>query len=153
MASTAERIFKQRDIIDRSALTEQIEGIVRACMAPERRPRVVDLLQSALANGRAEIQQRLNAAPSQGYRASAEQAFLVDQIVRLIYDYVTVHAYPAANRSASEKIAVLAVGGYGRGEMAPHSDVDIAFVTPFKRSSWTEQVVEELLYLMWDLGL
>ena len=84
MASTAERIFKQRDIIDRSALTEQIEGIVRACMAPERRPRVVDLLQSALANGRAEIQQRLNAAPSQGYRASAEQAFLVDQIVRLI---------------------------------------------------------------------
>jgi len=153
MASTAERILKQRDIIDRSALAEQIEGIVRECGAEVRRPRVVEILQTALANGRAEIQRRLNAAPSQGYRASAEQAFLVDQIVRLIYDYVTVHAYPAANRSASERIAVLAVGGYGRGEMAPHSDVDIGFVTPFKRSSWTEQVVEAILYFLWDLGL
>ena len=153
MASAAERIFKQRDIIDRNALAEQIEGIVRECEAQARRPRVVEILQTALASGRAEIQKRLNAAPSQGYRASAEQAFLVDQIVRLIYDYVTVHAYPAANRSASERIAVLAVGGYGRGEMAPHSDVDIGFVTPFKRSSWTEQVVEAILYLLWDLGL
>jgi [protein-PII] uridylyltransferase len=153
MASTAERIFKQRDIIDRSALAEQIETIVREDGAQARRPRVLEILQTALTNGRAEIQQRLNAAPSQGYRASAEQAFLIDQIVRLIYDYVTVHAYPAANRSASERIAVLAVGGYGRGEMAPHSDVDIGFVTPFKRSSWTEQVVEAILYLLWDLGL
>ena len=153
MASTAERIFKQRDIIDRGALAEQIEGIVRKCAAQARRPQVVEILQAALAKGRVEIQRRLNAAPSQGYRGSAEQAFLVDQIVRLIYDYVTVHAYPAANRSASERIAVLAVGGYGRGEMAPHSDVDIAFVTPFKRSSWTEQVVEAILYFLWDLGL
>ena len=145
MASTADRIIKQRDIIDRSALAEKIESIVREHSAQARRPRVLEILQAALADGRAEIQRRLNEAPSQGYRASAEQAFLVDQIVRLIYDYVTVHAYPAANRSSSERIAVLAVGGYGRGEMAPHSDVDIAFVTPFKRSSWTEQVVEAVL--------
>ena len=114
MASTAERIFKQRDIIDRGVLAEQIEGIVRAYGAEARRPHVVEILQTALANGRSEIQRRLDAAPSQGYRAAAEQAFLVDQIVRLIYDYVTVHAYPAANRSASERIAVLAVGVYGR---------------------------------------
>ena len=153
MASTAERISKQRDIIDRGVLAEQIEGIVRAYGAEARRPHVVEILQTALANGRSEIQRRLDAAPSQGYRAAAEQSFLIDQIVRLIYDYVTVHAYPAANRSASERIAVLAVGGYGRGEMAPHSDVDIGFVTPFKRSSWTEQVVEAILYLLWDLGL
>jgi [protein-PII] uridylyltransferase len=153
MASTAERISKQRDIIDRSALAEKIEGVVRETGAQARRPHVLEILQSALAEGRAEIKRRLGEHPSQGYHASAEQAFLIDQIVRLIYDYVTVHAYPSANRTASERIAVLAVGGYGRGEMAPHSDVDIAFVTPYKRSSWTEQVVEAILYLLWDLGL
>ena len=153
MASIAERISKQRDIIDRSALAEKIEGVVRENGAQARRPHVLEILQSALAEGRAEIKRRLGEHPSQGYHASAEQAFLIDQIVRLIYDYVTVHAYPAANRTASERIAVLAVGGYGSGEMAPHSDVDIAFVTPYKRSSWTEQVVEAILYLLWDLGL
>src|SRR3546814_13350894 len=47
----------------------------------------------------------------------------------------------------------MAVGGYGRGEMALHSDVDIAFVTPWKPTSWAEQVIEATLYLFWDLGL
>jgi [protein-PII] uridylyltransferase len=153
MTAAPDRIIKQRDIIDRTALADKIESIVAEDGPQHCRPQILELLQGALADGRAEIKRRLGENPSQGYRASAEQAFLVDQIVRLIYDYVTVHAYPAANRSASERIAVLAVGGYGRGEMAPHSDVDIAFVTPYKRSSWTEQVVEAILYLLWDLGL
>ena len=153
MASTADHIVKQRDIIDRKSLAETLEDIVSEREPLTQRARILEQLQAALANGRAEIDRRLQLHPSQGYRAATEQAFLIDQIVRLIYDYVTVHVYPAANRSASERIAVLAVGGYGRGEMAPHSDVDIAFVTPYKRSSWTEQVVEAILYLLWDLGL
>src|SRR3546814_5989249 len=37
--------------------------------------------------------------------------------------------------------------------MAPHSDVDIGFVTPFKQTSWTEQVIEAQLYTLCDLGL
>lgn len=153
MASTADHIVKQRDIIDRKSLAETLDEIASERETLTQRARVLEQLQTALAHGRAEIDRRLQLHPSQGYRAAIEQAFLIDQIVRLIYDYVTVHVYPAANRSSSERIAVLAVGGYGRGEMAPHSDVDIAFVTPFKRSSWTEQVVEAILYLLWDLGL
>ena len=47
----------------------------------------------------------------------------------------------------------MAVGGYGRGEMAPHSDVDVAFITPIKNTAWCEQVIEGMLYLLWDLGL
>jgi [protein-PII] uridylyltransferase len=153
MASTADHIVKQRDIIDRKSLAETLDEIASERETLTQRARVLEQLQTALAHGRGEIDRRLQLHPSQGYRAATEQAFLIDQIVRLIYDYVTVHVYPAANRSSSERIAVLAVGGYGRGEMAPHSDVDIAFVTPFKRSSWTEQVVEAILYLLWDLGL
>ncbi len=153
MASALESIVKQREIIDRKTLTENVDAIVAEREPAAQRARILELLLAALANGRNEIERRLGENPSQGYRAAAEQAFLIDQLVRLIYDYVTTYAYPAANRSASERIAILAVGGYGRGEMAPHSDVDIAFVTPYKRSSWTEQVVEAMLYLLWDLGL
>src|SRR3546814_5893109 len=47
----------------------------------------------------------------------------------------------------------MGVGGYGRGEMAPHSDVDIAFITPYKPTGWTEQVIESMLYSLWDLRL
>lgn len=153
MASAPDHIFKQREIIDRKDLAGVIDAIVADGNAPTQRGRVLEQLQLALAAGRSEIDRRLSENPSQGYRAAAEQAFLVDQLVRLIYDYVTTYVYPAGNRSASERIAILAVGGYGRGEMAPHSDVDIAFVTPYKRTPWTEQVVEAILYLLWDLAL
>jgi [protein-PII] uridylyltransferase len=37
--------------------------------------------------------------------------------------------------------------------MALHSDVDLAFVTPWKPTGWSEQVIEAMLYLLWDLGL
>ncbi len=153
MASLNEPIGKQRAIIDRKAVAEAIDEFVTQNGKGAARPFIVQALQAALATGRAEISARLRKRPSQGYRAAAEQSFLVDQLVRLIFDHVTTHLYPSGNRSASERIAILAVGGYGRGEMAPHSDVDIAFITPYKRTPWTEQVVEAMLYLLWDLGL
>src|SRR3546814_2623297 len=37
--------------------------------------------------------------------------------------------------------------------MCPHSDVDIAFITPTRRAPWCEQVIEAMLYFLWDLGL
>ncbi len=153
MKHVAEPIIKQRAIINRKLLADDIAEIAADGNAANGRSQIVALLQSALAAGRAEISNRLRLHPSRGHQAAAEQAFLVDQIVRLIYDHVTTNLYPVANPSASERIAILAVGGYGRGEMAPHSDVDIAFITPHKRTSWTEQVVEAMLYYLWDLSL
>lgn len=153
MRSDTIRPIQQRAIIDRKAIAERFEEIVQREGAPKARTFIVAELQQALALGRSEIASRLCAHPSKGYRAAQEQAFLVDQLVRLIYDYVVQYLFPISNPTASEKIAVLAVGGYGRGEMAPFSDVDIAFVTPYKRTAWTEQVVEAMLYLLWDLGL
>jgi [protein-PII] uridylyltransferase len=50
-------------------------------------------------------------------------------------------------------VAVLAVGGYGRAEMAPHSDVDLLFLTPWKITPWAESVIESMLYMLWDLRL
>lgn len=152
MASSFDSVDRKRDIIDRKLLAGQIDDAFGKNQTGNRAV-VVQLLLTALNDGRAEISRRLCENPSQGYRAAAEQAFLIDQIVRLIYDHVTQHLYPLANPLASERIALLAVGGYGRGEMAPHSDVDIAFITPYKRTPWAEQVVEAMLYILWDLGL
>ena len=48
---------------------------------------------------------------------------------------------------------MVAVGGYGRGELAPFSDVDLLFLTPYKQTAWGESVIESTLYLLWDLKL
>jgi hypothetical protein len=50
-------------------------------------------------------------------------------------------------------MAVMAVGGYGRGEMAPFSDVDLLFVTPWKMTPAIENVIESTLYMLWDLHM
>ena len=83
----------------------------------------------------------------------AEQCFLIDQLIRVLFDFVSESIYPLANPTAGEKLAIVAVGGYGRGEMAPFSDIDLLFLLPYKRTPHTEQVVEYLLYLLWDLRL
>ncbi len=146
------RIANQRAIIDRRALADAIAAAF-AEQGEKSRPAVVELLRAALESGRAEIARRLEARPSGGSECAQAQAFLIDQLVRIIYDHIVGRVYRASNRSTGERIAVLAVGGYGRGEMAPHSDVDIAFVTPTKPTSWCEQVIEAMLYYLWDLGL
>ncbi|MEP3224847.1 MAG: [protein-PII] uridylyltransferase [Parasphingorhabdus sp.] len=152
-ADPGKRIVRQRDIIDRRKLVETIEALVADLGIAKARPQILPLLQQALAQGRTEISRRLVEKPSAGHDAAAAQSFLIDQLVRIIHDIAVGHQYPVGNPSAGERIAVMAVGGYGRGEMAPHSDVDIAFLTPFKQTSWTEQAIEAMLYWLWDLGL
>jgi [protein-PII] uridylyltransferase len=150
---TTSRIANQRAVIDRRALAEAIAALAQAQSAAKARPKVVELLRGALADGRAEIARRLLEKPSAGYLCAEAQAFLIDQLVRVIHDHVITAVYPSGNRSAGERLTIMAVGGYGRGEMAPHSDVDIAFITPGKQTAWCEQVIEATLYFLWDLGL
>src|SRR3546814_2169316 len=79
-----------------------------------RRRSMVALLKQALDAGRAEIERRLLQHPSSGRIAASATAFLIDQIVRLSHDFTTGHLYPSANRSAGERITLIAVGGYDR---------------------------------------
>ncbi|PAL21632.1 [protein-PII] uridylyltransferase [Sphingopyxis sp. GW247-27LB] len=154
MSDLFDHLDHRRAIIDRRALSGQLDEIAAETSdTGQRRRAMVALLKEALEAGRAEIERRLLDHPSSGRIAANATAFLIDQIVRLSHDFTTHHLYPASNRTAGERITVIAVGGYGRGEMAPHSDVDIGFLTPFKQTSWTEQVIEAQLYTLWDLGL
>ncbi|MBS0479849.1 MAG: nucleotidyltransferase domain-containing protein, partial [Proteobacteria bacterium] len=152
MSSRFANLPHRRAIIDRRALAETlaaIDGNDRGKL----RPAATGVLKAALIAGRAEIEARLIAHPSRGLEIAASQAFLIDQIVRLLYDFTTQRLYPLSNPTAAERLTLIAVGGYGRGEMAPYSDVDIAFLTPWKETPWHEQVVETMLYSLWDLGL
>ena len=145
----------RRAIIDRRAISDSINALAQDHRGDTMKLRglIVKELKGALDEGRLEVARRLDAKPTKGREAVSAFAFLIDQILRVLYDATTHHLYPASNRSTGERLALLAVGGYGRGEMAPHSDVDIAFITPWKPTGWTEQVIESMLYSLWDLGL
>ncbi len=146
------RVPGQRAIIDRRQLADEIAALHEAGGVTAR-PAIVAALRTAFDEGRKELARRLEETPSAGHEVTAGFSFLMDQLLRVIHDHVTTHLYPVPNRTQAERLAILAVGGYGRAEMAPHSDVDVAFITPNKRAPWCEQVIETMLYLLWDLGL
>ncbi len=111
------------------------------------------VLRDALARGRSEIERRLLARPGHGLETAAAYAYLTDAILVALAGFIVDHVHPNHNPTAAERMTLIAVGGYGRGEMAPHSDVDIGVLTPWKQTAWSEQVIESTLYALWDLGL
>ncbi len=152
MSTRFTAIPQRRAIIDRRLLADRLAAIEGTDPAGLRVSATV-MLKVALTLGRAEIAERLIQHPSRGLEAAAAQAFLIDQILRLLFDFATTRLYPGTGATTAERLVLMAVGGYGRGEMAPHSDVDIAFLTPSKQSPWAEQIIESMLYSLWDLGL
>ena len=83
------------------------------------------ILRGALEQGRAEVARRLSLDPDRGRAAARATAYLHDQLVRLAYDFVVAG-------DASEPMAIVGLGGTGRGEMAPYSDLDLMFLTAAK---------------------
>jgi [protein-PII] uridylyltransferase len=155
MPTPFDTLPNRRAIIDRRVLSDRIVALAEAQQGngAELRAAIVGELRLALEQGRAEATRRLEARPTRGREMVSSLAFLIDQILRVLYDATTQHLYPISNPSTGERVALIAVGGYGRGEMAPHSDVDIGFITPYKPTGWTEQIIESMLYSLWDLGL
>ena len=136
-----EPIDNRRSIIDRRALTEQIAGI----RPGKRRPhQVTAVLREALASGREEIARRLAEEPGRGRVAARATAFLHDQIVRIAYDCAAPETHG---------IALVGLGGTGRGEMAPYSDVDLMFLTAAKPTRADGEAAEAILHVLWDLKL
>ncbi len=145
------QIQRQREIIDRRALSATLDALASEAREPPR-GKVVEALRQALQRGRAEIRGRFDAGAT-GTEVVRSLSFLMDQLIRSLYDFVGAHVYPLANPTAGEHMTVVAVGGYGRGELAPYSDIDLLFLLPYKPTPHTEQVVEYMLYTLWDVGL
>ena len=84
-----------------------------------------------------------------GAECVASQTYLVDQIIKIIFE----NKVSLLNYSSKKTPSVIAVGGYGRGELFPYSDIDIMFLISDKKEKSEEIFIKEILYFLWDLGL
>lgn len=149
-----EKIPNRKEIIDRRALVLAISEIAEqhAPSSFEFRCDVLKQLKVTFDNGNKAVEKRF-LQTNKGRATMYAQCFLVDQLIRTIYDVATQYVYRLSNPTSEEKLSLVAVGGYGRGELAPYSDVDLLFLFPYKQTPWCEQVIEFVLYMLWDLGL
>src|SRR5471030_1667053 len=158
MATPYDSIPDRRAIIRRRALEETLASLVGDRPVGEiPRPEVLAMFRDALATGRTEIRRRFEQDAGKqrndGPAVLAATSFLMDQLISVLFDFAEKYAYPAANPSAAERLSVVATGGFGRGELAPLSDLDLLFLRPYKQTPRGEQIVEFMLYLLWDMGL
>lgn len=110
------------------------------------------LLHGALFRGRMIAKERLEAGEN-GLAVARLLSAVADEVVSALFDYTTTHVFRARNPTEGERFAVIAVGGYGRGELAPSSDLDLLFLRAYKPTPFTESVTEYMLYMLWDMGL
>ena len=116
-----------------------------------QRKAALEVLKGALFRGRMIAKERLENGAG-GIETARLLSGVTDEVVTALYDFTTVHVYRARNPSEGERLAVVAVGGYGRGTLAPFSDLDLLFVRPYKQTPHAESVIEYMLYSLWDLG-
>lgn len=137
---------------DTKALRTELTSLFQAAGdADKARSTMLERLKELVSDARAGAEAGLN-ADGNGRRCAAGLSEFQDELIRLIFDYTTTHVYRATNPSDAERMAIVATGGYGRGLLAPGSDIDLLFLLPYKQTPWGESVVEYVLYLLWDLG-
>ncbi|MAI18362.1 MAG: [protein-PII] uridylyltransferase [Rhodobacteraceae bacterium TMED111] len=117
------------------------------------RGKLVSLLKELKSKGFDRISFELRKNPLKARKAIRSYAFLTDRLVTSAWKFATEIQFPSHNPTEAEKLSIISVGGYGRREMAPFSDVDLLFLTPYKITPWSENVIETVLYLLWDLKL
>jgi [protein-PII] uridylyltransferase len=142
-----ETVDNRRAIIDRRSVSDALAAVPAG---KKRRGEAARILEEALEKGRGEIARRLSTEPGRGRIAARATAFLHDQIVRVAHDFLVGQLL---DEPPEQPVAIVGLGGTGRGEMAPFSDLDLMFLTARKPSPEQDQLVESLLLLLWDLKL
>jgi [protein-PII] uridylyltransferase len=153
MLSPADQAPRSATLVDTEAVAADLARLAADYAGRERelRTAVAQRLKAVLAEGRRAAEQML-LKDRHGRRCAERLCVMQDEIIRMLFD-LTVRLYRSTMPSDSERMAVVATGGYGRGLMAPGSDIDLLFLLPYKQTAWGESIAEGILYCLWDMGL
>src|SRR6185503_13492565 len=139
-------------VVDGVRLRAQLAAALeQAGSETAQRKAALDILKAALFRGRMIAKERLENGAG-GIETARLLSGVTDEVVSALWDFTQVHVFRARNPTEGERLALMAVGGYGRGTLAPFSDIDLLFVRPYKQTAHAESVIEYMLYALWDLG-
>ncbi|NTJ41196.1 [protein-PII] uridylyltransferase [Agrobacterium larrymoorei] len=113
----------------------------------DARSELLPIFKKASAQGREKARELLDSEGG-GIDCARRISWLQDRLIEVLYDLSCQHAYP----NDAPQIAITAVGGYGRGTLAPGSDIDLLFLLPVKNTPEMHKAIEFVLYLLWDVG-
>ena len=142
------------NLLDGAAIVADLKALadIHAGRERELRAAVAQRLKAALTQARA-LAEELLLQERQGRRCAERLCRVQDEIIGILFEFAASELYPIQVPSQAERMAVIATGGYGRGLLAPGSDIDLLFIMPYKQTAWGESVAETLLYCLWDMGL
>ena len=122
----------------------------RAERAEDRRRLRLEFFRQALAQGFDSLKVR-HAEGASGQESVRTHARLMDEVIFSLTRLVAADAEAA--RLDPTPLVVTALGGYGRGELHPLSDIDLMVVYEGELTPYVQRMMQELLYSLWDLGL
>ena len=125
---------------------------------PVPRDVALTLLRRQLGRIQGRVQRAFEAHETSGLGAARWLSSLTDTLVACLHRYSEAMCLPPATERALTStpdpgFALIATGGYGRGVLAPYSDIDLLFLSDQPLGAERRRAVEFMLYLLWDLGL
>lgn len=121
---------------------------------PIARDEALGQLRRQLGRIQGKVQRAFEAHELSGLAAARWLAALTDGLVAAIHAYTLAMVPTGPENSKTEPhFALIATGGYGRGVLAPYSDIDLLFLSDAPLGPQGRRAVEFMLYLLWDLGL
>ncbi|MFQ5539283.1 MAG: DUF294 nucleotidyltransferase-like domain-containing protein, partial [Candidatus Binatia bacterium] len=87
-----------------------------------------------------------------GHMIVSAYSEMMDHLIRHLFEVASqdyMQRYPSTN----PRCALIALGGYGREELNPNSDIDLLFLHIWKVTPYVESVAEKICYSLWDTGL
>ena len=130
------------------ALSQLRAALRGADGAPLERDAALAVLRRHLGRVQLLMRDGFEQSRIQGLEAAGASSRLTDTLVVALHE----HALAVVSGQVG-RLCLVGTGGYGRGVLAPFSDVDLLFLTPGDASKDAQAAVEFMLYILWDLGL
>ncbi len=130
-------------------LSDKLDRLAKKNLSAERqRQELLKCLKTHHKKGWQEAQQKLESQHLQGSKCAEILCKIQDEILQNTCRFVADYMF-----DGQAQIAVVAIGGYGRGRLAPYSDLDLLFLRDAKPQAADTQFIETVLYILWDMGL